>query len=106
MADVSDDARAMHVEPFGPLALVTRFGSLDEGLKVANRLPYGLAAYAFTRSTATAAMVGDRLQAGGIGINSFTISQIKASKDSGHGNEGLHEGLQAFMHPKYVHHVT
>ena len=95
----------MHVEPFGPLALVTRFGSLDEGLKEANRLPYGLAAYAFTRSAATAAMVGDRLQAGGIGINSFTISQM-ASRTADTATRAVHEGLEAFMHPKYVHHVT
>jgi len=109
IADTPNDARAMHVEPFGPIALVTRFAKLDDGLTEANRLPYGLAAYAFTSSAATAVAVSDQLQAGGIGINSFAVSQIEAPfggvKDSGYGNEGGHEGLEAFMHPKYVHHA-
>jgi succinate-semialdehyde dehydrogenase/glutarate-semialdehyde dehydrogenase len=110
VADVPDSAKAMHVEPFGPMVLVKRFSKLDEGLAEANRLPYGLAAYAFTSSAATAVAVSDELQAGGIGINSFAVSQIEAPfgglKASGYGNEGGHEGLLAFMHPKYVHHVT
>jgi succinate-semialdehyde dehydrogenase/glutarate-semialdehyde dehydrogenase len=109
VADVPPSAKAMQVEPFGPLALATRFSSLEDGLREANRLPYGLAAYAFTRSAATAVAVGDELQAGGIGINSFTVSQIEAPfggiKDSGYGSEGGHEGLMAFMHPKYIHHA-
>lgn len=110
IADVPVSAQAMRVEPFGPLALVTKFRTGEEALTEANRLPYGLAAYAFTSSAATAAMVGDELQAGGIGINSFAVSQIEApfggTKDSGYGTEGGQEGLEAFMHPKYVNHVV
>jgi succinate-semialdehyde dehydrogenase/glutarate-semialdehyde dehydrogenase len=110
LADVPDSAKAMHIEPFGPLALARRFSTLEDGLAEANRLPYGLAAYAFTQSAATAVAVGDELQAGGIGINSFAVSQIEAPfggiKSSGYGNEGGHEGLEAFMHPKYIHHAT
>ncbi|WP_246129348.1 NAD-dependent succinate-semialdehyde dehydrogenase [Verticiella sediminum] len=110
IADVPDSAKAMHVEPFGPLALVSRFSKLEDGLAEANRLPYGLAAYAFTQSAATAVAVGDELQAGGVGINSFAVSQIEAPfggiKSSGYGNEGGREGLEAFMHPKFIHHAT
>lgn len=110
VADMPDSANAMRVEPFGPLVLAKRFSTLEDGLAEANRLPYGLAAYAFTRSAATAVAVGDEVQAGGIGINTFAVSQIEAPfgglKDSGYGKEGGHEGLEAYMHPKYVHHVT
>lgn len=110
VADVPDSAKAMTVEPFGPLALVQRFSTLEGGLAEANRTPFGLAAYAFTQSAATAVAVGNELQAGGIGINSFAVSQIEAPfggiKSSGYGNEGGHEGLDAFMHPKYIHHVS
>ena len=110
LADVPDGAKAMRVEPFGPLVLARRFTTLEEGLAEANRLPYGLAAYAFTRSAATAVAVSDELQAGGIGINTFAVSQIEAPfgglKDSGYGIEGGHEGLEAFMQSKYVHHVA
>lgn len=100
----------MNVEPFGPLALVSRFERLEDGLAEANRLPYGLAAYAFTQSSATAVTVGEEMQSGGIGINSFAVAQIEAPfggvKDSGYGNEGGHEGLEAFLHPKYIHHAA
>jgi succinate-semialdehyde dehydrogenase/glutarate-semialdehyde dehydrogenase len=100
----------MSIEPFGPLAIAKRFSTLQEGLREANCLPYGLAAYAFTQSAATAVTVADELQAGGIGINSFAVSHIEApfggTKSSGYGNEGGHEGLEAFMHPKYINHQT
>lgn len=110
VADAPATAKAMQIEPFGPLAMTTRFSTLEEGLAEANRTPYGLAAYAFTRSAATAMAVGDELQAGGIGINTFAVSQVEAPfggvKDSGYGTEGGSEGLEAFMHPKFIHHVT
>ena len=110
IADVPSSAKAMQVEPFGPLALASRFSTVEQGITEANRLPYGLASYAFTRSASTANTVGDELRAGGVGINTFAVSQIEAPfgglKDSGYGNEGGHEGLDAFTHPKYVHHVT
>ena len=61
LTDLAPDARVLHEEPFGPLALMLPFGILDEAIAEANRLPYGLAAYAYTRSTATAtAWVRDR----------------------------------------------
>ncbi|MDM0116272.1 NAD-dependent succinate-semialdehyde dehydrogenase [Variovorax sp. J22R133] len=110
VADMPAAAKAMHIEPFGPLALVTRFEGIEEGLIEAHRLNYGLAAYGFTSSAATAVRVADELHAGGIGINSFAISQVEAPfgglKDSGYGTEGGHEGIDAFMFPKHVHHVT
>ncbi|MCG7400284.1 NAD-dependent succinate-semialdehyde dehydrogenase [Caballeronia zhejiangensis] len=110
IADVPRTARAMNVEPFGPLALAIPFSTVDDGLGEANRLPYGLAGYAFTRSAATAVTVADELHVGGVGINTFAVSQIEAPfggiKDSGYGVEGGHEGIEAFMHPRYVHHVT
>lgn len=110
VADVPASAKAMEIEPFGPLAFVRPFSTLEEALVEANRLPYGLAAYALTSSAATAVAVSDELQAGGVGINSFSVSNTEAPfggvKDSGYGAEGGPEGLQAFMHLKYVNHVT
>lgn len=110
VADIPTDSKSMQMEPFGPLALTTRFSTLEQGLAEAHRLNYGLAAYAFTRSAATAVAASDYLEAGGIGINTFIVSQIEAPfgglKDSGYGTEGGHEGLAAFMFPKHIHHVT
>jgi succinate-semialdehyde dehydrogenase/glutarate-semialdehyde dehydrogenase len=109
VVDTPDNAQALKIEPFGPLALVRRFSSLDQGLAMANDTPYGLAAYAFTQSAATAVTVSDELQAGGIGINTFAVSAIEAPfgglKDSGYGQEGGPEGLHSYLHMKYVHHA-
>ncbi|MFD0667065.1 NAD-dependent succinate-semialdehyde dehydrogenase [Ramlibacter sp. MAHUQ-53] len=109
VADTPESAQALRIEPFGPLALVRRFSTLEEGLARANDTPYGLAAYAFTQSAATAVAVGDELQAGGIGINTFSVSAIEAPfgglKDSGYGQEGGPEGLESYLHRKYVHHA-
>ena len=58
LTDLAPEARVMHEEPFGPLALMVPFGTVDEAIAEANRLPYGLASYAYTRSTATAARLG------------------------------------------------
>jgi succinate-semialdehyde dehydrogenase/glutarate-semialdehyde dehydrogenase len=103
------NAQVMNTEPFGPVALVDSFATLEEGLARANNTRFGLAAYAFTQSNDTAVTVSEGLEAGGIGINSFAVSHIEAPfgglKDSGYGHEGGSEGLEAFMHQKYVHHA-
>ncbi len=54
LTDVPRDARIMNEEPFGPLAIINPFDGFDEVVAEANRLPYGLAAYAYTRSAKTA----------------------------------------------------
>lgn len=108
LADVPNSARIMNEEPFGPVAVTQRFTSFDEVVEQANRLPYGLAAYAYTRSARTAADIGDALEAGMIGIN-FSIltgpeTPFGGVKESGHGSEGGHEGLEAYLVTKYVAH--
>jgi succinate-semialdehyde dehydrogenase/glutarate-semialdehyde dehydrogenase len=109
LVDTPVSAGPMCVEPFGPVALVSRFSRAEDAIAEANRLPYGLAAYAFTQSAATAVTVSEELDAGGIGINSFAVSHVEAPfggiKESGIGYEGGSEGLAAFMHQKYVHHA-
>ncbi|CAO3427388.1 NAD-dependent succinate-semialdehyde dehydrogenase [Azospirillum doebereinerae] len=106
LADVPLDADAMSVEPFGPLALVNRFSTLDEALREANRLPQGLAAYAFTRSSRRAADLSDGLESGLIGLNSYGIAFAEAPfggvKESGYGSEGGAEGLDAYLVSKTV----
>jgi succinate-semialdehyde dehydrogenase / glutarate-semialdehyde dehydrogenase len=74
LADVPDDARAMREEPFGPLALVNPVRNLDEAIEKANSLPYGLAAYAFTRSANNAHRLADDIEAGNLSINHFVAS--------------------------------
>ncbi|XUL93345.1 NAD-dependent succinate-semialdehyde dehydrogenase [Streptomyces galilaeus] len=69
LTDVPADAKLMHEEPFGPLAPIVPFTDLEETLALANALPYGLAAYGFTESAATAEKLSDALEAGILSIN-------------------------------------
>ncbi|MFO1199125.1 MAG: NAD-dependent succinate-semialdehyde dehydrogenase [Burkholderiaceae bacterium] len=106
LADVPPQARAMNEEPFGPLALVVPFDDVDAVLARANALPYGLAAYAFTRSIHTARRVAAGLDCGVVGINSFSGSNPETpfggNKDSGYGREGGTEGVRAYTTTKFV----
>ncbi len=92
ITEVPDDAKIMTQEPFGPLAPVVTFKSLDEVVERANSLPYGLAAYAFTSSAHTANLIGDALQSGMVGVNSVAVSTPETPfggvKESGYGSEG------------------
>ena len=108
LADVPDDARAMNEEPFGPLALVNPVKTLDEAIAKANSLPFGLAAYAFTRSASNADRLADGVEAGNLSINHFVASVAETPfggvKDSGYGREGGTEGLQCYTVAKNVSH--
>src|SRR5262249_25520023 len=74
LTDVPADARAMHGEPLGPLALITPFSDESEVIERANALPYGLAAYAFTRDSDRATRVADRLETGLVALNTYVVS--------------------------------
>jgi succinate-semialdehyde dehydrogenase/glutarate-semialdehyde dehydrogenase len=106
LVDPPPHSMIMHLEPFGPLAPISRWSNLDEVVAQANSLPYGLASYAFTRSQKRAEEMADVLQAGMIGLNSFDIASTAAPfggiKDSGIGREGGTEGLLEFMTPKTI----
>lgn len=106
LADVPMDARVMHEEPFGPIAVLMRFDQLEDGLAEANRLPYGLSAYAFTNNARTALAVGDGLEAGMIGINQYRIVSTELPfgglKESGIGSEGGAEGIEFYLTNKFI----
>ncbi|NVK20583.1 MAG: NAD-dependent succinate-semialdehyde dehydrogenase [Methylocystaceae bacterium] len=108
MKNVPLDAMAHNVEPFGPLAVMTKFPTIDDALTIANRLPFGLASYVFTNDINTAKKASKELQAGNVIINHWRVSYPETPfggvQDSGLGNEGGIEGLQAFQNIKYVSH--
>ena len=107
LADVPDTADIMNNEPFGPVAVAAPFADLDDALAKANRLPFGLAAFAFTESLRTANVLGDMIEAGMVGINTFAISSADAPfggvKDSGFGSEGGTEGIDSYLVTKAIH---
>lgn len=106
LSAVSNDARIMNEEPFGPVAIINPFTEFDSVIREANRLPYGLAAYAFTRSARNVNLIGEQVEAGMVGINSFQISVPESPfggvKESGHGSEEGIEGLDACLVTKFV----
>jgi len=106
LTEVSDDTLCMCDETFGPLLPIAVFDTLDEVVERANRSPYGLAAYVFTTSLRTALLMGERLEAGTIGINdavpSTTIAPFGGLKQSGLGRECGSEGLEAFLETKHL----
>ncbi|AJA64003.1 MULTISPECIES: NAD-dependent succinate-semialdehyde dehydrogenase [Bradyrhizobium] len=110
LADLPDDARAMNEEPFGPLALVNPVKTLDEAIEKANALPFGLAAYAFTKSASNAERLAESVEVGNLSINHFVASVAETPfggvKDSGYGREGGTEGLQCYTVVKNVSHKT
>lgn len=107
LTDVPLQADIMSNEPFGPVAAMRPFDTLDEAIEQANRLPLGLAAYAFTESLRTANIVGDMVEAGMVAINNLTVSPGDAPfggvKQSGHGSEDGPDGLKAYMVTKAIH---
>lgn len=98
--------RVQQQEPFGPIGLLDPFDDLDDAIASANALPYGLAAYAFTRDLVGADRLSRGLHAGMVGINHFGVSQPETPfgglKDSGFGSEGGLEGLLAYTEVKFV----
>jgi succinate-semialdehyde dehydrogenase / glutarate-semialdehyde dehydrogenase len=107
LADVPNEASIMNDEPFGPVAVTRPFDTFDEVIEQANRLPYGLAAFAFTENGRRANLIGDLVESGMVGINTFAISVADAPfggvKDSGFGSEGGKEGLESYQVVKAIH---
>jgi len=106
MTDVPLDAKIMNEEPFGPLAPITSFQSFDAVVEEANRLPYGLAAYAYTRSAKTAAAIGAAIETGMVSINHHGLALPEVPfggvKDSGYGSEGGSEAIEGYLNTKFV----
>lgn len=107
LADVPNEADIMSTEPFGPVAVSRSFRDFDDAIEQANRLPYGLAAFAFTENGRRANLLGDAIEAGMVGINSFAISMADAPfggvKMSGFGSEGGIEGFESYTVTKAIH---
>lgn len=110
LADVSADMRIMNEEPFGPVALFQPFDGIDAMLAEANRLPYGLAAYAFGRDPARLDSIAAGVESGMLTINHLGLAVPEAHfggiKDSGYGSEGGAAALDAYLVAKFVTRVA
>lgn len=102
----ASDSLLMNEEPFGPIAGIVPFDELDEAIAEANRLPFGLASYAFTRSARHAHRLSRGIEAGMVNINHFGMGPAEIPfggiKDSGSGSEGGTETFDGYLVTKFV----
>jgi succinate-semialdehyde dehydrogenase/glutarate-semialdehyde dehydrogenase len=106
LADVPTGARIMNEEPFGPIALALPFDSLEEAIAESNRLPFALAAYAYTSSRVSEAYIAHSIEAGMVMMNcpyqSMPEAPFGGVKDSGYGTEGGVTGILEYLNTKLV----
>ena len=106
LTNVPLDARVFNDEPFGPMAAVRSFNTLDEAIAEANRLPYGLAGYAFTRSLKNADLLTRRMEVGMLWVNMPAMASAEMPfggiKDSGYGTEGGPEAMEAYLNTRAI----
>lgn len=106
LSNVPVHARIMNEEPFGPVAIINRFDTVENAIHEANRLPFGLAAYAFTDSTSRSHQISSTIESGMVAMNGMTVSfpetPFGGVKDSGFGHEGGVEGIEAYMAKRLV----
>ena len=106
LANVPTSAKIMNDEPFGPVAIVNTFKSFDDAISEANRLPFGLASFAFTGSVKTAHELGRQVEAGMLTINhnGLALPEVPFGgiKDSGYGTEGGSEAVGAYLETRFV----
>jgi succinate-semialdehyde dehydrogenase / glutarate-semialdehyde dehydrogenase len=106
LADVPLEAKVFNDEPFGPMAAIRSFNTLDEAIAEANRLAFGLAGYAFTKSLKNADLLARRVEVGMLWVNMPAMPTAEMPfggiKDSGYGSEGGPEAMDAYLNARAV----
>ncbi len=106
LTDLTPDMAVLNQEPFAPLIPVIPYRDLDEAIKRANDVPFGLASYVVSRDVRHIYRVGEKLESGVVGVNDFTPvapqTPFGGWKESGMGREGWHQGLDAYTEIKFM----
>ena len=106
LTDVPLSAKVFNDEPFGPMAAVRGFSKLEDAIAEANRLPFGLAGYAFTSSLKNAHLLSQRVEVGMLWVNQPATPSAELPfggiKDSGYGTEGGPEAMEAYLNTRAV----
>lgn len=96
----------MTQESYGPIAAVRRVRDDAEALAFANALPYGLAAYVYSRDLERAWSFAEKVESGAVAVNVNDTTELQAPfggwKLSGAGRELGAEGLMAFRESKHI----
>ena len=103
---VPEDAAILKEEIFGPVAPVVVWEDLDQMLAQVNDVEVGLSSYVYAGKLQDALKIGERLEAGMVGINRGIVSDPSAPfggvKQAGVGREGGHWGIEEFTEPQYL----
>jgi succinate-semialdehyde dehydrogenase len=106
LSSVRPDMPVFQEEIFGPVMPVVPFDELEEALSLANRTPYGLAAYVWTNDLAASVKLSEGLEFGIVGVNEWAPHATEAPfggwKQSGLGHESGAEGLAEYLETKLV----
>lgn len=106
MVNVPLEADILNNEPFGPVAAVQGFDTIEEAIAESNRLPYGLAAYAYTQSIKNVHLLSQQVEVGMLWVNQSAMTSPELPfggiKDSGYGTEGGPEAMESYLNTKAV----
>ena len=94
-------------ESFGPQVSITRVGSTEEAVRLANDTEYGLSAAVFSRDIARALQVARQIESGICHINGPTVHDeaqmpFGGTKASGYGRFGGKAGIEAFTELRWI----
>ena len=106
LSHVPETADCVGDEIFGPVAAIQTFSDEDDVVRRANDTEYGLVAYVFSGDFQRGLRVCERLDYGMVGLNRGLVSDPAApfggTKQSGLGREGGHDGMLEFMETQYI----
>ena len=107
VTNVPEDAKLFKKEVFGPVIVVNKVSSIEEGIKQVNNSPYGLQAGIFTNNLKNAFKFSEEVECGGIMVNeipTFRVDQMPYGgvKESGIGREGPHFAIEEMTEIKTI----
>jgi acyl-CoA reductase-like NAD-dependent aldehyde dehydrogenase len=104
--DIPDDARLVREEQFGPVLPVLRYSDLDDAIARTNDSEYGLGATVWGKDLERAYEVASRIDSGTVWVNKHLELRpdvpFSGAKQSGHGTELGHEGLEEFTQARII----
>ncbi|WP_024546637.1 NAD-dependent succinate-semialdehyde dehydrogenase [Picosynechococcus sp. NKBG15041c] len=106
LTDIPPGAAILQEELFGPVAMVFIVKNIDQAIALANDIPFGLGASAWTKDLAEQERLIRDLEAGAVFINALVKSDPRLPfggiKRSGYGRELGISGIRAFVNAKTV----
>ncbi|MFJ9088272.1 MULTISPECIES: gamma-aminobutyraldehyde dehydrogenase [unclassified Streptomyces] len=101
IADAAQDSEAVQSEIFGPVLVVLPFDSDDDGIRLANDTPYGLAASAWSTNVFRANRATREIKAGCVWVNDH-IPILSEMPHGGYKASGYGKDMSAYSFDEYT----